>query len=143
MTTALRQSSLASDVRDFVDLRDEIAADEKAVKEKQARLDELESNITEQYGMDGVNSIRLDGGPLVYKTVEIYASVKKDNRRAMLLACEANGLGDLVETNVATGRLKSWIKETIGDERDYSRVPPGIFVLAGIFEKVKLRVRKF
>lgn len=139
-------------VADFLRLDAELKASEAKTKDLRAQRDELESLLVEQWAASGQQSVKING-QLVYRSRELHVSVPAAEREAVVLACEALGLYELVETSVPTGKLKAWLRESLGESEDGAssedgfasveeRIPQELRGKVKVYESYGLRIRK-
>lgn len=110
---------------------------------KEAR-DNAEQLALELMGAAGIQSVKM-GGRTLYRQRELGVNVPAASRDALCEYMVGAGHEDLIETNVATAKLKSLIREMLNDnpEAELSAVVPAeILSLARVHEFYKLRNRK-
>lgn len=147
MTTAT-DSLLA----DFLQLDAELRESEVRTKDLRAKRDAIESLLVEQWAASGQQSIKING-QLIYRSRELHVSVPAGEREAVVAACEALGLVELIETSVPTSRLKAWLRESLGESEESEpgdngfasveeRIPAELRGKVRVYESYGLRIRK-
>ncbi len=135
-TTEHTAPGLVADIRRLIELRrmkDEISQREKPVNSEIAAI---EARLVEQMGVDGVDSLGVDGYT-ISRTTTPYASVREGCKESLIEALEQMGLTEKLVT-INHQAFKSRVAEWIAADA----VPSGLVPLIKIFDKHGLSVRK-
>jgi hypothetical protein len=136
MATETETPGLVADVRRLLELRrmkDELSKQEKPIN---SEIDAIEARVVEQMGLDGVDSLGVDGYT-ISRTTTPYASVKEGCKEKLIEALEQMGLTEKLVTinhSAFKARVAEWLAE--------DAVPSGLAPLIKIFDKHGLSVRK-
>lgn len=123
-------------IRDYLkqrEIKERLAADLKAC---QTQIDILESQIVEQLGAQGLDSLKLDGY-LLSRTIRNFSSIKADCKSAAIQAFQEMGYGDRVVTlnHQALGSL-------LNEWNDQGTMPEALAGMVQVYERQGLSVRK-
>ena len=106
---------------------------EARIKEITAERDEITNGVLEQWSMDGVTQMRVDGAT-VYVRRSAYARILDRDRVKEVM--EGAGLAGMLTPN--TNTLSAWIRER---EADGQPLPESFEGVVGVFERFALGVR--
>lgn len=134
---------------DLVELLNSVIEVDKQIAELEGYLNSLKrvrelhaTAAVDAMAEAGMQSVRLNGRTL-FLARDLYVSVPSESREKLVEYCEEQGgLADLVEVGVNTSRLKSYIREELGDIGSVEDLPEGLRQLVRVHEAYKLRNRK-
>ena len=129
-------------VAEVLACRDECDAHKKELDAANRRADALESELSDLMDEQGLQSVKATDGRTLYKSRDLFVSVSAANRSAVVEACQALGLTDLIKTEVPTTTLKSHIKEWMGDMGEADQIPEQLRELVHVHEAYSIRIRK-
>ncbi len=124
---------------DYLQAREEVERLEEELKQAKARRDENEQRLIEQMAAQGHSRIAC-GDVLLSPRREIYISVKKEYKQALVEYCEQTGLERCVDRSarIVPATLKSALKEL----RQHDSSDEKLEAMLNIFETYKLTVRR-
>lgn len=123
-------------IREYLSMReikDKLSADLKACN---ANCEILESRILEAMGLQGLDSLKLDG-VTVSRTTRNYSSIKPECKASAIEAFQAMGYGDRVVTlnhQALSSLLNEW--------NDQGTLPEALTGMVQIYERQGVSVRK-
>ncbi len=125
-----------TDLDELLQLREEIDEINAVLGERKKTLKAIESRVAEQFALNGVNSMNVNGST-IYRHTEKYANAKKEHRSELVDWARENELDDMIVLQPSS--FKSWCKEQL---QDAGGLPAEIAEMVDVFEKSSVRVRK-
>lgn len=121
------------------DASETLAAEKKRID---GECEQLERDLSDLMDAQGLQSVKSTDGRSLYKSRDLFVSVKAADREAVVEACRVLGLDSLIETQVSTSKLKANIREWMGDLGESDQIPEQLRPLVSVHEEYSIRVRK-
>ncbi len=133
---AERMFTLAEELKN---LRDSKKEAEQRVKDVNAELDKVESELADL--MAGTETQNFTKSGVMYSlTVKTRASAVAERKDKLYDALKKNGYGDLVYETVNANSLSAFVNEQVAQNED--NLPAWLEGLVNIYEQAKVSVRK-
>ncbi len=125
-------------LREFIALTSRKRELEADLRQVQDRLNELEPQLVEMFGEEGLQRTSIDGWT-AFLQEDIWASPAEGDIARLCAALKEAGLGDMVAETVNRQTLSAWVRERLRDGEPLpDLVDPAINVSRGF----RLRARK-
>lgn len=122
-------------VRRYVALHQQKQEAEAVVRGISAQKSQLEEQLAERFGLEGLQNVKADGF-CVSRKKETYVSLVPETKQQAMELLRSMGLGDMltVNSNTLRARVKEWIEQ--------GNMPPEFEPLIKQTESYGLQVRK-
>lgn len=142
MSTDLQEApsgTLGTLAAEFVEQHKRLADAESEVKAIKARLDQIEPQLLEEMGGNGVQSMNTNGRTLYIRTDRFVNKAPEVSQIDVCAALVAQGLGHMVGTTFNAAKLKSQVVEWLNEGQE---LPADLAGMLKVTEATRVICRK-
>lgn len=126
----------------YIALRATVEETEEAHETAVNHCDAVERELVNRMLEEGIRNVKTSDGRTAYLAHQLYCNVLAENREALHKYLRDTGRGELIKSTetVHSSTLKSMVKEMVGEELDFDRLPDELKSIINASDGFEVRI---